>query len=121
VPSRWSASGEKPAVEAQGLNALACPTGFMVEFLTKKKFTPGVANRTLGGKIAMSNIIPFMRSRPRLVHGSCLVQKLVNGELVACVNVDALSPMERAQFFLQQDAGAPQQGCHAPMPIRPQP
>jgi hypothetical protein len=62
----------------------------------------------------MSNVVPFKRPQPRLVHASCIVRKVVNGEIVECVDVDALSPTERANFFMQQEGGAPQKGRDAP-------
>lgn len=62
----------------------------------------------------MSNVVPFRRTRPRSAHASCIIQKVVNGELVECVNIDALSPRELVHFFFQQENGAPQQDHGAP-------
>lgn len=62
----------------------------------------------------MSNVIPFRRLQPRSVHTSHIVHKVVNGELLECVNVDALSPAQQADFFIRQEIGAPQQGRDAP-------
>lgn len=46
----------------------------------------------------MAEIMPFCRQRSFQKH-SALFEKIVDGEVVECVNVDALSPAERADFF----------------------
>lgn len=46
----------------------------------------------------MAEIVPFCRQRSFQKH-SALFEKIVDGVVVECVNVDALSPAERADFF----------------------
>ncbi|MBX5226867.1 hypothetical protein HJC06_10565 [Rhizobium sp. NLR9b] len=46
----------------------------------------------------MAEIVPFCRPRSFQKHRA-LLEKVVDGEVVQCVNVDVLSPGERADFF----------------------
>lgn len=52
----------------------------------------------------MSNVVPFgIRARKVTDDSHSVIQKVINGEVVECVNVDALSPSQRAQFFSREE------------------
>jgi hypothetical protein len=62
----------------------------------------------------MSNVIPF---KPRTAKSltAPIIYKVVNGETVECVDVDAMTPREREDFFGGKHLGAPvHQGLGAP-------
>lgn len=62
----------------------------------------------------MSNVVPF-KPRPIKSFSAPIIYKVVNGETVECVNVDALTPTERANFFSGKYSGAPvRDGLGAP-------
>ncbi|MGO8016306.1 hypothetical protein AB9E19_15280 [Rhizobium leguminosarum] len=46
----------------------------------------------------MAEIIPFTR-RTSFGENIGVIEKIVDGEVVECVDVDALSPAQRADFF----------------------
>ena len=58
----------------------------------------------------MSNVIPF-KPRPVKMFGTPIIYKVVNGETIECINVDALTAVERESFFSGKRNGAPQQEC----------
>jgi hypothetical protein len=63
----------------------------------------------------MSNVIPFRpRARPP-APSAAIVHKVVNGEIIECVDLDALTPAERARCFARGSFGAsPRDGDDAP-------
>jgi hypothetical protein len=62
----------------------------------------------------MSNVIPF-KSRAVKSLSAPIIYKVVNGETVKCVDVDAMTPRERADFFNGKHLGAPvHKGLGAP-------
>lgn len=55
----------------------------------------------------MSNVIPF-KPRTRFSEArAAIIHKVVNGEIIECVDLDALSPQHRAQCFSRGKYGAP--------------
>jgi hypothetical protein len=49
---------------------------------------------------AMSEIIQLEeRRRPMTTNNPALIKKIVDGETIECVNVDALTPAERLKYF----------------------
>ena len=54
----------------------------------------------------MSNVVPFTLRKPVQVDSGYIIHKMVNGELVECVNLDALTPTERARCFALGSFGA---------------
>jgi hypothetical protein len=56
----------------------------------------------------MSNVIAFRPRQRKIETGSNIIRKLINGEWVECVNVDALTPAQFAKYFSQENSGAPQ-------------
>ncbi|MBY3500177.1 hypothetical protein [Rhizobium laguerreae] len=46
----------------------------------------------------MADILPFTR-RGTLDKGIALIEKIVDGEIIECVNVDALTPAQKDEFF----------------------
>jgi hypothetical protein len=54
----------------------------------------------------MSNVVPF-RPRPIKSFGAPIIYKVVDGETVECIDVDAMTPRERADFFSGKNTGAP--------------
>ena len=63
----------------------------------------------------MSNVIPF-RSRTRASAPSpAIIHKVVNGKIIECVDLDALTPAQRALCFARGSFGAsPQKHDDAP-------
>jgi len=62
----------------------------------------------------MSNVVTF---KPRAVKSLNvpIIHKVVNGETVECVDVDAMSPREQEDFFSGKHLGAPvRKGLGAP-------
>jgi hypothetical protein len=55
----------------------------------------------------MSNVIPF-RPRPVQSFGTPIIYKVVNGETIECIDVDALTAIEREKFFNGKRNGAPE-------------
>ncbi len=57
----------------------------------------------------MSKIVRLEDYRPKAIAGNyAIIEKLVNGKIVECVDVDALTPAQRSKFFSQQNGhGAP--------------
>jgi hypothetical protein len=48
----------------------------------------------------MSEIISFVsRKRQRLAHNVPIIEKIVDGQIVECVNLDALSPSQLSAYF----------------------
>jgi len=60
----------------------------------------------------MSNVIPF-KPRVRVAEAHpAVIRKIVNGEIIECVDVDAFTPAQRARFFSEGiKLGAPVPYC----------
>lgn len=54
----------------------------------------------------MAEIVPFTRRRGRGKNIPTF-EKIVDGEVIECVDVDALSPEQRAEFFRENDESTP--------------
>jgi hypothetical protein len=56
------------------------------------------------GARAMSNVIPFRSARNRSSdeRGYPIIEKIVDGERIECVNVDLLTPAQFSRYFSEE-------------------
>jgi hypothetical protein len=50
----------------------------------------------------MSEIIQFQPRKRKTSHGDCpIIEKIVDGKIIECVNVDDLTQIQRSKYFSQ--------------------
>jgi hypothetical protein len=59
----------------------------------------------------MSNVVP-LRLRRRIVDNGHSIRKMINGEVIECLNVDLLTPAQRSTYF-GRECAPQQQSCGA--------